>query len=182
MYMPSLSYSDIRRMTPEVLHTFIETGTFMGATTSAMIPYFNKIITIELSAEIANWVRYRFSATPNVTALQGDSTDILPKICKDITEPTFFWLDGHWSGGITAQGKKDCPLIEEVDAINTYCKSRCVIAIDDVRLFGKKINEDWTDITSEKILNIVKKRIDSYNYYPSELDPKDRLIITLNAL
>ncbi len=182
MYMPSLSYSDICQMTSEVLHTFIETGTFMGATTAAMIPHFNKIITIELSEEIANRARHIFSATPHVTVLQGDSSNILPKICKDIAEPAFFWLDGHWSGGFTAQGNKDCPLIEEMDAINTYCKSRCVIAIDDVRLFGKKLNEDWTDITSEKILDIVSKRIDSYKYYPSELDPKDRLVITLNAL
>ena len=169
-------------MTDEPLHTFVETGTFFGDTTAAMIPYFRKLITIELSKELAALACNRFSSTPAVTVLQGDSTYFLPDVCRQISEPVFFWLDGHWSGGITAKGDKDCPLIEEIAAIHMYCKSRCVIAIDDVRLFGKKLDEDWTNITSEKILEIVKNRIDSHKYYPSQLDPNDRLIITLNAL
>ena len=169
-------------MTSETMHTFVETGTYIGETTAAMIPHFSKLITIELCQKFAEDARRKFAATPSVTVIQGDSTGILPNICNDLTQPTFFWLDGHWSGGNTAKGDKDCPLLEEVAAINNICKPRCVIAIDDVRLFGKKLSEDWTDISSEKILDIVKGRIESYSYYPSNLDPNDRLVITLKAL
>ena len=69
-----------------------------------------------------------------------------------------FFLDGHWSSGDTAKGEKDCPLIEECVGIDkTYKAKKGIVIIDDYRLFGTKINEDWKEITKESILNSFNK-------------------------
>ena len=43
--------------------------------------------------------------------LQGDSTDVLPEVVEKMDEPTLFWLDGHYSGGITASGEQETPIV-----------------------------------------------------------------------
>ena len=107
---------------------------------------------------------------------------MLKQILNELNDSVFFWLDGHWSGGDTAQGKLDCPLIEEISIINDTCTSKCIIAIDDVRLFGTNINEDWSNITRDNILHIVKNRLLSCEYFPSNLYSEDRMILHLDQL
>lgn len=55
-------------------------------------------------------------------------------IVKEITSKAIFWLDGHYSGGITARGDKDCPIWEELKAIFST-NTEHIILIDDARLF-----------------------------------------------
>lgn len=55
-------------------------------------------------------------------------------LVKDLPEKTLFWLDGHYAGGITARGDKDCPVVEEVKAILSS-ETEHVIIIDDARYF-----------------------------------------------
>ena len=52
-----------------------------------------------------------------------------------INEPAIFWLDGHYSAGITARGDKDCPIFEELDAIFDKNNFEHILLIDDARLF-----------------------------------------------
>jgi FkbM family methyltransferase len=59
----------------------------------------------------------------------GDSRDILPQL--DLSEPTVFWLDGHWSAGDTAGEGDECPLLDELATIGP----QHAILIDDARLF-----------------------------------------------
>ena len=61
-------------------------------------------------------------------------------------------------------------------------KFDCIITIDDVRLFGTKINEDWSDITRERILDLVKERLISCEYFPSNLYEEDRMVLTLKSI
>jgi hypothetical protein len=51
---------------------------------------------------------------------------VLPLIIKDLNEPAIFWLDGHYSSGITAKGDKICPIFEELDSIFNNSKSRFI--------------------------------------------------------
>jgi hypothetical protein len=181
--MPSLTFQEIQTYcTPNKPRVFIETGTHMGDTINNVLNHFDKIYSIELSPTYAGKSQNRFKDQTHVTIINGDSAQILVSLCKIVQEPAFFWLDGHWSGGDTAQGSKDCPLLEEVKAINDNLMSECTIAIDDIRLFGTKQNEDWLDITREAILNIVKDRLVSCKYYPSEIHPEDRMVIQLNSI
>jgi hypothetical protein len=134
------------------INILIETGTYMGEMVKAMAPYFKKILTIELSKEIHQETSKKLSHLHNVSFLQGDSTDVLPDILKNITEPAIFWLDGHYSAGITARGKKDTPIIEELNSIKySLYKDRHVILIDDARLFTE--NSEHNDYPTVREIN-----------------------------
>lgn len=117
------------------IRTFIETGTNTGATVAALITEFDDITTIELSLEIFLQAEERFLLNNNVICLRGDSGWWLPKIIASHTEPILFWLDGHYSGGNTARGEVDTPIVTELEAA-VLAPHGSVIIIDDARLFG----------------------------------------------
>jgi|SRR6516162_10639014 hypothetical protein len=51
-------------------------------------------------------------------------------------KPTVFWIDGHYSGGITGIGEAVCPILAELDTIFGDTKVPFTLLIDDARLFG----------------------------------------------
>jgi hypothetical protein len=55
---------------------------------------------------------------------------------RRIDQPALFYLDGHYSGGITARAAKDTPIYEELSHIFEH-DPRHVIVIDDARCFGR---------------------------------------------
>jgi hypothetical protein len=67
--------------------------------------------------------------------LQGDSGNVLNQVLAEISQPALFWLDGHYSEGITAKGEKECPIIEELSCIFKSKRLNHLILIDDARLF-----------------------------------------------
>lgn len=115
--------------------TLIETGTYVGTMVEAQKSKFDKIISIELGQELADKARIRFEKDHHVTIVQGDSGKVLPDIMKKIDGSAIFWLDGHYSEGITAKGDTDCPIYEELEAIFTKKEIPHLVLIDDARLF-----------------------------------------------
>lgn len=138
--------------------TLIETGTYLGNMVEAQKNRFKKIISIELGVDLYEKAKERFKNDKNVTLMQGDSGKVLPLISKDLNEPAIFWLDGHYSAGITAKGEKICPIFEELDAIFDSKPFNHVLLIDDARLF---IDEDDYP-TIEKLTEYVKSKNDKY--------------------
>lgn len=135
---------------------FIESGTLFGSTTLRMKDHFKEVHTIELSPKYFHIFNENLknSNIQNIKSYFGDSSKVIPEILKTLqsNQKCVFWLDGHWSSGDTAQGSKDCPLIEECLGINDfYSADDAIIIIDDYRLFGTKFNEDWLDINSNNI-------------------------------
>ena len=118
------------------LDVLVETGTYLGETVEAMKHSFKKIYSIELSKDLHEKARKRFSEDENVILLQGDSGIELEKVIPLLNGPALFWLDGHYSGGITAQGRKDTPVVEELQHILNDKRHDHVIIIDDARCFG----------------------------------------------
>jgi hypothetical protein len=118
------------------LNTLIETGTFQGQTPYVLRDRFKSIYSIELSSELAARATERFRSRPHIHILQGDSGELLPRLLASITEPCLFWLDGHYSGGETAQGNLDTPILKELDTIFSHRASGHVVLIDDARLFN----------------------------------------------
>lgn len=116
------------------IHTLIETGTYLGDMVYAMQPFFKEIYSIELSEFYHNKAKQRFSNSKNVHLVLGDSAEKLNELVLQLKEPALFWLDGHYSGGKTALGSKECPVYEELDAI-FQSPIPHVIIIDDARLF-----------------------------------------------
>jgi hypothetical protein len=156
--------------------TFIETGTYKGDTIFAMEKYFDKLYTIELSEKYYNNI-INNNKNNKINFINGDSSKIFQTLLPTINDSAIFFLDGHWSSGDTAKGDKDCPLIEEIMSINSLFKNKAIIIIDDCRLFGTNINENWGEINQDKILNILKNRIIIYYYMDSRISKKDRLVI-----
>ena len=101
---------------------------------------------------------------------------MLKPVVNELNGDTIFFLDGHYSSGNTAKGTKDCPLLEELSIINRYFKYEGLIIIDDLRLFGTKVNEDWLDITTENLLNSIPERLEF------SLELNDRLIIRIKKI
>src|SRR5258708_4484486 len=115
--------------------TMVETGTFMGGALYALKDQFKTLYSIELSENLALQARARFRKQPHIHILQGDSGKVLPQVLSSISEPCLFWLDGHYSGGITAQADLDTPIMRELQTVFRHpCKTH-VILIDDARLF-----------------------------------------------
>jgi hypothetical protein len=156
--------------------TFIETGSLNGDTISNMFYHFENVHSIELSEHFFNHCKNRFKDNENVTMHFGDSSIVLPELIQKINTDTIFFLDGHWSNCGTARGEKDCPLLEELNAIVNTFKHNSLIVIDDLRLFGTNINEDWSEITEENILKIFGDR------KIKTLSQNDRFIIFLEKI
>ena len=114
----------------------VETGTYFGDMVEAQKSFFEKVYSIELGEELYSNAAKRFEEDKNVFILKGDSGVILNELMPEIFEPTIFWLDGHYSAGITARGEKECPIFEELTAIFGAKELNHIILIDDARLFN----------------------------------------------
>ena len=165
--------------------TFIETGTYNGETIFELEPLFDKLYTIELSEKYFYNTKSKYNGN-KIDFILGDSSKIFKTILPNIIEKTIFFLDGHWSSGDTGKGEKDCPLVEEIMSINENLKEEAIIIIDDYRLFGLSpktgLNEDWSEINKDKILNILGKRVTKVYHLDSECAKDDRLIIHINHI
>ena len=133
---------------------FIETGTYRGDMIYAEKDHFDKIYSIELDEILFRKAVNKFRKYPHITILQGDSSVLLHEVVSKLDEPALFWLDAHYSGGITAKGDKECPIFEELKSIFAS-KYHHIILIDDARCFNG--TRDYPTIT-ELTENVVKNR------------------------
>jgi len=117
------------------IHTFVETGTYLGAMTLAVKDLFTMIYSIELSPELYEKAKIKFSKYHHISILKGDSSIVLPEILNNIGDPCLFWFDAHYSGGHTARGEKDTPILDEMKYVFHHAIDDHVILIDDARLF-----------------------------------------------
>jgi len=118
------------------LRILVETGTYLGDMVEAMKADFDRIYSIELSKDLYEKAAKRFSDVKNVELIHGDSGTELGNVIEQINQPALFWLDGHYSAGVTAKGKKNTPIYEELVHILGAQDRNHVIIIDDARLFG----------------------------------------------
>jgi hypothetical protein len=113
----------------------IETGTYLGDMVHAMRKSFSRIISFELDHNLATQAQNRFANDNHIQIIQGDSGKLLGDHLSAIDEPCLFWLDGHYSGGITAKGALETPIKNELTAILSHPVDGHVILIDDARCF-----------------------------------------------
>jgi hypothetical protein len=149
---------------------YIETGTYLGNGITCVLNNYNNIHSIELSNKWYDYNVEQFKNNKNVKMYLGDSKQILPELLKSINEPVTIYLDAHYSGGTTAFGDQETPLLFELDILKNR-KYDDIIIIDDCRLLGKTglcgcgpdhpiyptMSYDWTDITEHKIMNLLKE-------------------------
>lgn len=160
---------------------FIETGTFFGdAVNLAKTFNFDEIHTVELSRELYERNVANFTNDKNVFCHRGDSIQVLPQILQNINKKCLFWLDGHYSGGVTAKGEKSCPLEEELMAIAQHHIKDHTILIDDINQCGTEWLIDY-DIIVKRVLeinpNYTIKVVDSEHWYEGR--PMQYMVVSI---
>ena len=127
---------------------WVETGTYMGKTTNFLKEIYPHVHSIEPEIKLYNAALKRFNGK-NVTLYNDVSENVFPKLLKSLSGDVNFWLDGHYSGGITFKGKKNCPVEDELNSIevNLINFSKITILIDDVRCFLSE-NSEYSDYPS----------------------------------
>jgi len=117
------------------VQTLVETGTCRADMLWALKSAFNKLISIELSEDLYNYLVKRCSGFSHIDIRQGDSATEIAKLSGRITGRVIFWLDGHFSGGDTARGDVVSPVLTELSHISTFPGIEPIVIIDDARLF-----------------------------------------------
>ncbi|HLF65795.1 MAG TPA: hypothetical protein VI603_18685 [Saprospiraceae bacterium] len=136
----------------------IETGTYLGNMILAQKDNFSRIYSIELGEQLWKNAVNRFKDYGHITIMHGDSGKVLNTITGPLDKPAIFWLDGHYSGGITAKGEKACPILAEVDAIMGHQKLNHVLLVDDARCFNGK----GTYPTIEELTSYIQNKNPGY--------------------
>ena len=122
---------------------FVETGTYKGDMVNAVKNVFKEFHSIELDHLLFAKAGERFIKDKNIFLHRGDSAELLPEILGNINEPILFWLDGHYSGGITAKGDVITPIVKELSILSKRTQKDSIL-IDDARLFNG--TDDYPDI------------------------------------
>lgn len=135
---------------------FIETGTYYGDTVAAVKDLYSSVISIEVDPALHRKACERFSDDGKVHIVLGDCAIKLPEILSKLQEPAVFWLDGHYSGGVTGKGEIEDPILVSLNQIAEHSVRGHVIFVDDARTFDGR--EGRPDIS--EVFNCIKK-IDS---------------------
>jgi hypothetical protein len=115
------------------IRNFVETGTFQGGTTFWAANHFDEVFTIEIDPAISKATALRPGRPKNIQFFIGNSKDVLPEVAEKLQGRSLFWLDGHWCN-VTELGKDmECPLMDELRALDKM--KDAVILIDDARAF-----------------------------------------------
>jgi hypothetical protein len=118
--------------------TWVETGTYRGDTTLFLSTIASRVFSIEPAPALYRDAVERFKQLDRIKILNGVSEDILPGLLPDIAGDVCFWLDGHYSDGVTFQGKVDTPIVQELETIEKHLKrlGKVAVLVDDVRCFN----------------------------------------------
>ena len=81
--------------------------------------------------------RVRFEGLDGIELIHGDSGTELGRVMDRLDRPALFWLDGHYSEGVTGKGDKETPIYEELSHIFDSEGRGHVVIIDDARCFGE---------------------------------------------
>jgi hypothetical protein len=115
------------------LRSFIETGTFMGASLPWASKTFERVWTVEINPEYQRQAMLQVGPLPNVEFLLGNSKDHIARLCGALDGPALFWLDAHAGAGYFGPNE-NCPLLEELDAVLSSGDRHCIL-VDDARAF-----------------------------------------------
>ena len=120
------------------LRTWVETGTYLGFMVEELRCDFDRIITIELDAELCRIVRQRFAGLSHIEVVEGDSGHKLREVCAGLSEPAIYWLDGHFQPNIGTMMGGETPVLHELETLFKHWRPGTVVLIDDARLFGER--------------------------------------------
>ena len=111
---------------------------------------FKEIHSIEINEKLYNRLCSKLlNDYNNIKLYLGDSGELIGDIVNNINEGITFYLDGHFSGGITGKSNKyDSPIINELKMIQENIKvpDKTLIIIDDINMFSyDRIKEGYCE-------------------------------------
>ena len=128
---------------------FVETGSNLGqGIMMALMAGFKEIYSIELSDQLYELCKKRFEDNSNVHLIHGNSGVELTNVISKINVPITFWIDAHYSGGVTAGEDGHLPILDELTTIKNHPVKNHTILIDDMR--------DWD-------INVITKAVMEIN-------------------
>lgn len=136
------------------LGILVETGTKFGDMLLGVADNFERIYSIELSADFVARARRRFAHCRHIELIEGDSGKEIKFLLPRIDRPALFFLDSHFSGAETAMGQTETPILLELEHILASPDPGHVILIDDARYFG--MNPDYP--TLPQLMDFVRAR------------------------
>lgn len=130
----------VRNGSPEA--TWVETGTYLGDTTEYLSRHARQVYSIEPEPTLCANARQRFAGRPSIEILHGTSEEVFPGLLARIEGDVNFWLDGHYSAGVTFKGPQDTPIVDELRCISAHRTRmrRVVVLVDDIRLFDPRLS------------------------------------------
>jgi hypothetical protein len=136
------SFSKVRQIRALAHRTnsriFIEAGTFLGNTAMRCSGNFESVITVELDPQLFQQAKAYLALRKNVLCLHGDALKILPSVLeKTHVRDALVFLDGHFSGGVTAHGELAEPACEEIMVLAKHKDKINAVVVDDFRCFGR---------------------------------------------
>lgn len=190
--MPQLTTKFYSTTGLEPTQQYIETGTYLGNGIRSVLNAYDLIHSIELSLQ---WYQYNldlWATNPRVQMHLGDSKQVLPGLLAAIQEPVTVYLDAHYSGGTTAHGTEETPLLAELELLQARPYDDIII-IDDCRLLGAAgtcgagdadpiyptMQYDWRNITAEAIAARLKQGYTILSNHDQEwtIGARDQLIL-----
>lgn len=123
--------------------TWVETGTYLGDTTNVLSKVAKMVYSIEPEPSLFAAARNKFATTANVEIINGISEAVFPGLLPKLSGDICFWLDGHYSAGVTYQGPQDTPIADELAIVaqNLGNFGKTVVMVDDIRCFDPSIPE-----------------------------------------
>lgn len=117
---------------------WIETGTYLGSTTAFLSKRATSVVTIEPEPRLAQLAERRFARKKNVTVINATSEDAFTNAVRELTGSVAFWLDGHYSAGITHRADEETPAKMELEAIAKEIGrfTHVTVFVDDFRSFS----------------------------------------------
>lgn len=194
------------RFLPGGFANFVETGTLFAHTTLHASHWFENVITIELSPDLAAMARRSLAHRPNARVLEGNSAQVLPEVIAGLSGPSLFFLDAHWSGDssvnwdgalfagypvdtarITAEeglveAERQVPLKAELEEIAASHAAPALVLIDDWGSVGRQgyafAGEDWSHLDRAALTEWMAAHPRTFDHFPA--DPK-RYVWMLNG-
>jgi hypothetical protein len=112
----------------------IETGTYKGHSARRLAQHFERCDTIERDEILAKRAIDSLVELQNLKVHQGHTVDVLQHVIPAQEINVLFWLDAHYSAGITSGIDDPCPLDREVQIIlRSRQAHNTIILIDDCR-------------------------------------------------
>jgi len=165
----------------------VETGTYLGDSAELLGGFFDSVISIERDETLSRNAQERFRNRNGIQIVHGSSRTALRPCVPSGDRPALFWLDAHFSGGVTTGEDDPCPLLSEVDVITSLRgPENTIVLIDDARaLIGQNgwpfvsdvvraFGEGWTILATDDVL--VCSSQESCSDVVRELQQNSRLI------